>query len=60
MNKKENKLLSDANMDHLRYCWAEFDPEGSFLIDIEDLVLFLAILGEPLGFNELEKTDERK
>ena len=43
-------------MDHLRYCWAEFDAEGSFFIKVADLVPFLSMLGEPLGFNELQRT----
>lgn len=54
MNNKETKLLSDENMDKLRECWAVFDLEGTSFINISDLIPFLSMLGEPLGFNEQE------
>lgn len=60
MQKKENQLLKDKNMDHLRQCWAEFDPTGSCFIDVNDLIAFLCQLGDPLGFNDVEKTDAKK
>ena len=56
MNKRESQLLSDKNMDHLRKCWAEFDGEGTYFIGIHDLIPFLTMLGEPLGFSVQEQT----
>lgn len=38
-------------MIHLRNCWALFDTEGTSLIKISDLIPFLKLLKEPLGFN---------
>ena len=60
MQKKENQLLNDKNMDHLRKCWAEYDPEGTCFIDVSNFIPFLCELGEPLGFNEVEKTEPKK
>ena len=33
MQKKENQLLNDKNMEKLRECWSDFDPEGTGFID---------------------------
>lgn len=60
MQKKENQLLKDKNMDHLRECWAVFDPTGSGFIDINNLTSLLCQLGDPLGFNDAEKVDTKK
>lgn len=39
-------------MDHLRFCWAEFDQEGTSFIELDNFIPFLNLLGEPLGFSE--------
>lgn len=57
INNKKNRLLSDINMDKFRESWALFDPEGTSFMDLDNLVPFLTILGEPFGFNEEEAKD---
>lgn len=59
INNKKSQLLSDNNMDKFRESWAKFDPEGTFFLNVKDLVPFLTDLGEPLGFNEHEINDKK-
>jgi len=59
MNKKENQILNDKNVEHFRSCWSQFDPEGNGFMMTKEFVPFLTALGEPLGFNDAQKQPGR-
>jgi len=51
LNSKENQLLTDANMKHLRECWAYYDRDATSFIKVNDFIPFLSMLGPPFGFD---------
>ena len=41
-------------MDNFRDVWSNFDPEGTYFIEVVDILAFLSLLGEPFGFSSVE------
>ena len=54
MQEEEEKIHSDANMEHFRDVWFEFDPDGTYFINVEDLISLLSNLQEPFGYDRAE------
>ena len=50
LHNKDNFLINEKSMNHLRNCWADFDPDATYFIDIVDFLSFLSKLGPPLGY----------
>jgi len=52
MQIQDTRLFNTDMNDRFREVWAEFDPDGTTFIKMNQLKDFLFSLGEPLGFDE--------
>ena len=52
-NSEEGEILNPEDLEHFTNIWADFDPDATWYISINDLQKFVLSLEPPLGFRGL-------